>query len=470
MRHFSLISLGLAALFCLSALPAKAGTLGPGTLIKGSGQAVYYLSQNGKRLVFPTENTYKTWYSDFSGVRTIDDVQMAAISLGGNVTYRPGVKLVKITTDPKVYAVAANGTLRHVTTEALATTLYGSDWSKKVDDVPDAFFTNYKTGSPIVSVSDYDPSQATTQATSIDVDKATVSTFPSDNQNTTSTSSNADAIDLKLVSDKTTLHVNDTVGLNATAAYAKGMRLITLFFDDKLVTTCNFTTLCSGSYKVPGSFDKTTYVAKAIAQGIDMTEVTKTVNIPVATSTSPDQGALITIDQPVIRPGQFTGITVETDLGIDVKNITIYVNGNAHKGCDYPGRSCKWSEAFTGTVGTVYTAQGTITDILGRVYYTAIKTITLSDNDVPAVQVLAAKPWIYAGETVDITVSGSDQDGTASTDVYDANHKLLKHCDGAALCIVTTGPWTQKGTITFYGKATDPLGATNENSTTVTVQ
>jgi hypothetical protein len=454
----------------LAALPAKAGTLGPGTLIKGSGQAVYYLSQNGKRLVFPTENTYKTWYSDFSGVRTIDDVQMAAISLGGNVTYRPGVKLVKITTDPKVYAVSANGTLRHVTTETLASALYGSDWAKKVDDVPDAFFTNYKTGSPITSTSDYSPSQATSLATSIDTDKATVSTFPTDNTNTTSTSSTAETINLQLVSDRNTLHVNDTVTLNATATYSKGMRLITLMFDDKLVTTCSNTTLCSGSYKVAGTFDKTTYQAKAIAQGIDMTEVTKTVDIPVASGTTADQGVSIKIDQPVIRPAQYTGITIETDLGIDVKNITIYVNGNAHKGCDYPGRSCKWTESFTGTVGTVYTAQGTVTDILGRVYYSAIKTITLSDNDVPAVEVLAAKPWIFAGETVDISVSGSDQDGTASTDIYDANHNLLKHCSGAALCTATTGPWTQKGTVTFYGKATDMLGATNEQSTIVSVQ
>ncbi len=460
----------MIALFCLASVPAQAGTLGPGTLIKGSGQAVYYLSQNGKRLVFPTENTYKTWYSDFSGVRTIDDVQMSAISLGGNVTYRPGVKLVKITTDPKVYAVAANGTLRHVTTEAIATSLYGLDWAKKVDDVPDAFFTNYKTGTPIASASDYNLAAATSQATSIDVDKATVSTIPTDTQNTTSTSSNTDVINLQLVSDKTSLHVNDTVGLNATATYAKGMRLITLFFDDKLVTSCNFTGSCSGSFKVPGSFDKTSYEAKAVAQGIDMTEVTKIVNVQVATSTAADQGVSIKIDQPVIRPAQFTGITIETDLGIDVKNITIYVNGNAHKGCDYPGRSCKWTESFTGTVGTVYTAQGTVTDILGRVYYSAIKTITLSDNDVPAVEVLSAKPWIFAGETVDISVFGSDQDGTASTDIYDADHKLLKHCDGAALCTVTSGPWTQKGTLTFFGKATDMLGATNEQSTIVSVQ
>jgi hypothetical protein len=68
---------------------------------------------------------------------SLDDLQ--AIPLGGNVHYKPGALLVKIQTDPKVYAVGANGNLRWVRSEAIARALYGSNWNKLVDDVPDSF-------------------------------------------------------------------------------------------------------------------------------------------------------------------------------------------------------------------------------------------------------------------------------------------------------------------------------------------
>lgn len=133
--------------------------------------AVYYLGANGKRYVFPNEKSYKTWYADFSTVKSISQTEMESYTIGGNVTYKPGVKMVKITTDPKVYAVAANGTLKWVKTEALATTLYGATWNKQIDDVPDAFFVNYTVGTEIAAATDYDKTAQTTNATSINADK-----------------------------------------------------------------------------------------------------------------------------------------------------------------------------------------------------------------------------------------------------------------------------------------------------------
>jgi hypothetical protein len=111
--------------------------------------SVYYCGSDGKRYVFPNARTYATWYKDFSTVQTITIQDMANIGLGGNVTYRPGVKMVKIQTDPKVYAVDRNGTLRWVSTTAIAVKYYGSTWAKKVEDIPDTFFTNYQIGNPI---------------------------------------------------------------------------------------------------------------------------------------------------------------------------------------------------------------------------------------------------------------------------------------------------------------------------------
>ncbi|MFA7365248.1 MAG: hypothetical protein WCZ12_02725, partial [Patescibacteria group bacterium] len=123
-----------------------------GDLIKKDGlSAVYYLGEDGKRYVFPNESTYKSWYSDFSGVVTVSSDELASYPLGANVVVRPGTKLVKITTDPKVYAVEANGTLRWVQTEADAIALYGANWASRVIDVADSFFTNYTIGTPLAS-------------------------------------------------------------------------------------------------------------------------------------------------------------------------------------------------------------------------------------------------------------------------------------------------------------------------------
>jgi hypothetical protein len=136
---------------------AMAATIASGDLIKASGPAVYYYAADGKRYVFPNEKTYFTWYSGFGTVKTITDSELAAITIGGNVTYRPGVKMVKITTDPKVYAVARGGVLRHVPTEACAVTLYGASWNTMIEDVSDGFFVNYTVGAAINSAcSDFD--------------------------------------------------------------------------------------------------------------------------------------------------------------------------------------------------------------------------------------------------------------------------------------------------------------------------
>jgi len=154
---------------------------GTGTLIKlacgaSAGvndpcRAVYYLGNDGKRYVFPNEKTYKTWYSNFSGVEEVSAEEMASHFIGGNVTYRPGVKLVKIQTNPKVYAVDANGTLRWVSSGAVAEELYGSSWNLMVEDVPDPFFINYTEGADIESASDYNKVAVQNAAVDINTDK-----------------------------------------------------------------------------------------------------------------------------------------------------------------------------------------------------------------------------------------------------------------------------------------------------------
>jgi hypothetical protein len=122
-----------------------------GTLIKNKTlPAVYYCGADGKRYVFVNDKDYFSWYPDFSNVQTISDATLGSITIGGNITYRPGTRMVKIQSDPKVYAVARGGVLRWVSTEAIARALFGDNWNKLIDDVSDAFFVNYRIGDPIV--------------------------------------------------------------------------------------------------------------------------------------------------------------------------------------------------------------------------------------------------------------------------------------------------------------------------------
>lgn len=132
-------------------------------------KAVYYFGLDGKRHAFPNEHVYFTWYNDFSRVVSVSDSFMSSLPLGRNVIYRPGVRLVKFTTLNHVYAVTRGRTLRWVTTEEAARTLYGDLWAtKKVDDISDIFFTDYTFGSDITSASMYNPSAETAAAGTID--------------------------------------------------------------------------------------------------------------------------------------------------------------------------------------------------------------------------------------------------------------------------------------------------------------
>ncbi|MBI4458337.1 trypsin-like peptidase domain-containing protein [Candidatus Uhrbacteria bacterium] len=110
---------------------------------------VYCLLVGERRLVFPNDATYRSWFTDFSEVLLASLEDIAKYRLSGNVTYKAGT-LVKIQTDPRVYMVSDDiGTLRWVPTEARAIELFGAAWAAKVKDVPDAFFVNYGFGQPL---------------------------------------------------------------------------------------------------------------------------------------------------------------------------------------------------------------------------------------------------------------------------------------------------------------------------------
>lgn len=150
------------SLFVPSIQPAFAQTgPQPGTLIKTmSGPAVYWYSNaTGRRHAFPNMKTFYSWFSPhhFYDMNVFSEPEVAAIPIGENVTYRPASRLLKITTDPRVYAVERGRTIRWIENERTASALYGPHWQQFIDDVPDAFFVNYEVGPSIATSTSFAP-------------------------------------------------------------------------------------------------------------------------------------------------------------------------------------------------------------------------------------------------------------------------------------------------------------------------
>ena len=141
-------TLSFMALVVSAALsPYAAHAASGGDLVKCEDfSAVYYLAEDGKRYVFPNEKIYFSWYSDFHDVKTISCDDLATLQLGERIMYQAGTRLVKIPSDPSVFAVEDDGLLREIPDEATAIAIFGQDWSLRVDDVSEAFWSSFTVG------------------------------------------------------------------------------------------------------------------------------------------------------------------------------------------------------------------------------------------------------------------------------------------------------------------------------------
>jgi len=332
-------SIGLAMF--LVPLTAHAAAPVAGDLIKGSLPGVYYYGADGKRYVFPNEKTYTTWYTGFGSVKTVTDAELAAISLGSNnVTYRPGVKMVKITTDPKVYAVAKNGSLRWVKTEALASALYGSAWNTMIEDVPDAFFANYTIGAEIAVAGDFDKAALTAGSPEIGTDKgigAAVTPVTSGDL-TVALASDTPAATTIVCSDTSNTTEGSQIAIpfakyNFTASSKGAVKVTTLKLKRGGIaadTDFNAITLWDGDTKLAEyqSFSKT-YITFANASGLFEVAAgsskTVTVKVDLSNSTATDSCAAKTYK---------LGIEAATDVTSNAGSVggTFPVTGNTMTG------------------------------------------------------------------------------------------------------------------------------------------
>lgn len=168
-KSFLISMVALTALWGVAFVvtPASANVAMAGDLIKSSSSpAVYYLDSNNVRHPFHHEREYSTWYSGFSGVKTIPTDEMVGYTLGTTVVVRPGSRLVQyvevlgdgtwnVSNTPQVYAAGANGALHLLTSAADAVALYGSNWESKIIPLPNYLSANYSTGTALTSSSMY---------------------------------------------------------------------------------------------------------------------------------------------------------------------------------------------------------------------------------------------------------------------------------------------------------------------------
>lgn len=124
------------------------------SLFKVSGfSAVYLVNTDGRRLYFPNEEVYRTWFSDFSNIITIDQSCIDNYPSGGGVNYRPGSRLVKTAISPSVFLIEPNNTKRKIANEQIAQALYGPKWNLFVRNISDATDSNYQVGSEVKTLS-----------------------------------------------------------------------------------------------------------------------------------------------------------------------------------------------------------------------------------------------------------------------------------------------------------------------------
>jgi hypothetical protein len=152
-RIFALLSLVSLLSVMVPVAPATAAV--QDALVKSPSNAAVYYVLDGKRYVFPNERIYKSWYADFSSVQTVSEGELASYQIGGNIAYRSGAQLIKITSDPKVYAISGKGILRPIASENVAKALFDANWATKVHDLSDTFFINYTVGATLSSATDY---------------------------------------------------------------------------------------------------------------------------------------------------------------------------------------------------------------------------------------------------------------------------------------------------------------------------
>lgn len=131
--------------------------LAEGTFMKGeSWSTVYSIGADGTRRPFLDSQTFFTYADDFSSVVNVTDEDLTNYPIGAPMMAKAGSVLIKVQSVNNVYALEEGNVLRWITSETLATELYGSHWADYVIDVPATAWSQFTIGDDVQSASEID--------------------------------------------------------------------------------------------------------------------------------------------------------------------------------------------------------------------------------------------------------------------------------------------------------------------------
>ncbi len=447
-----------SAFAVLALLPssADASTFQAGDLIKGSAPSVYYYNVDEKRYVFPDEKTYFTWYSGFDSVKTVTDAELAAVAIGGNVTYRPGTRMIKVESDPRVYAVAHGSILRWVETEAVARELYGDAWNKMIDDLSAAFFVNYNIGASVSSSTQFN--RLTEQALAPTIYANILVAMPTPTPTPTPTSTTP-------IRGGTLTHVPENISpgqeftLMAAANPSTAIWYVNIWFEGVHMRLCEYSP-CGATLNFPSGKTSVVGVAEFVWGAGVRAFTTSTIE-----AASGSSGVTVTM-RPEIKPNSLHEIIADVDSSFVAKTIDIYIDGNSVRGCNDVQR-CRYLGTESSLVGTTHEVYVIAKDANGFTRRSATYTYAVVQNPRPTLTVSVGKTVMLPGETVDVSVQSYDDDGIVYTDITTSDGTFSKRCETNSCTATVTRP--TGGSFSFIGTAADPNGAVGTASSSVIV-
>lgn len=464
-------------------------------LVKIDGSpAVYWVATNGKRYVFPNPRTFYSWFSnaDLASVITLSPQQLGSITIGGNVTYRPGVRLIKVTTDPRVYAVARYGTLRWITSEALAQQLYGQNWAQQVDDVPDEFFTNYTVGDAIYTASQFNPAFELGQARtpSENVRMGIVDPLPPRPGSVIGQA--------RLRISNATPRVGDTITYTAdlvnTTNNAADITITIVSITGETLRTCTGTLSCTHNLYIGADmsgFGRTYYANATHRNGHRIGSEGVTLQVGGTVPFAPATAHTITFNRTSVRPGE--AFTVTSRLTPDTTNapyytIRIYDQWNVLQHTCVRVRTCVLQQTLSATTDASRTYYASAVADTGHSIGSGNATIQVtqtasSENGrlgsswaglalSPNPGYITAIPLtLHSGTKLTIT-SDIQSPPTNVTGfkihLYQTDGILLKTCANTTTCsvekVLTNASESTDVTYKFYARVEDVYGASHESS------
>lgn len=449
------------------------------TLVKIDGNStVYWYAADGRRYVFPNPRTFYSWFSpeDLGRVVTISPQELGSMQIGGNVTYRPGVRLVKVTTDPRVYAVSRYGTLRWITSEALAQQLYGQNWAQQVDDVPDDYFTNYRVGDPIYTSSQFNIQFELGQARSPSENTASNGNWPNPPSDPYSSISGTVNLTLSNQNPYVGETVNFVARLDNSSNSASDITLSIFSVTGETLRVCTNSVYCSYDWSVSSNLSgySRAYFARAThrnGQTRDSNSVTLQVRGVASTSGRPTIST--NISSPRIGDTVTLTASVNDIVATDGTLSIIAPNNSVLQNCSRTAY-CSYSFVMTETIANNLRSNGGSYLYYSRYTYPSGSRTDSADSarvyapDTNVSQVATSmtlslsRSDIRAGENFTVTATINPQTTGApyyTIRIYDQWNVLQHTCERVRTCVLQqTMSQTYDTSRTYYANATADTG------------